>query len=528
MGKVYRSIEDVWTSPWAGLRSEDVGKPATDRVLRSTKLEDSIYADLRSGDSAMDTLEADAREKLRTFPALSRDMYQAFYSLMPRHNEEENLSGIARKFNARILDHVMSGEEYPTIKSICEGRELPAYEAASEYIGQTAEELDSLLKDFGGEKGALKTLEKLEKAQEAAEAELAGLLDRLRTSKERNETMEQATVQAANQAESKRRQVEAVSKMVDTSTAQGKDDISAILARSAKAAADKAEEVQSIIGAWSDDPGNMERSAVNTALLEHVRSNPILREISKYLGRFREIFAQGKKNGYAYGRGEMYSLELGGDISRALTSELAMLAAPETVPLFLRKYQRKQIKQYRRREPIYKGAGDIICCLDESDSTKGDAAAWGKAVALTLQEIAAESSRCFALIHFSGPGSCKADVFRPGEYSAEDKMAAAETFLGGGTDYETPLRSAVSLMENDGFENADIVFITDGYCELSESFAEELRRKQAERPFTVTGVLLDTDVGAGDFSLKPFCRTVYRTSEMFREDIVQKLVSART
>ena len=184
MGKVYRSIEDVWTSPWAGLRPEDVGKPATDRVLRSTKLEDSIYADLRSGDSAMDTLEADAQEKLSTFPALSRDVYQSFYSLMPRHNEKESLSGIARKFNARILDHVMSGEEYPTIKSICEGRELPAYEAASEFIGQTAEELDSLLKDFGGEKGALKTLEKLEKAQEAAEAELAGLLDRLRSSKE--------------------------------------------------------------------------------------------------------------------------------------------------------------------------------------------------------------------------------------------------------------------------------------------------------------------------------------------------------
>ena len=32
-----------------------------------------------------------------------------------------------------------------------------------------------------------------------------------------------------------------------------------------------------------------------------------------------------------------------------------MLAAPETLPLFLRKYQRRQIKQYLRREPIYKG-----------------------------------------------------------------------------------------------------------------------------------------------------------------------------
>lgn len=28
-----------------------------------------------------------------------------------------------------------------------------------------------------------------------------------------------------------------------------------------------------------------------------------------------------------------------------------MLATPETIPLFLRKYQQKRIEQYRRREP---------------------------------------------------------------------------------------------------------------------------------------------------------------------------------
>ena len=353
--------------------------------------------------------------------------------------------------------------------------------------------MDNLLRDFGGEKGALKTLEKLQNAEEAVATELAALLERLRSSSERNETLEQAAVSAANKAESKRQQVAAVSKLVDSSTAQNKEAITAILSRSAKAAADKAEQVQSILGAWSDEIGNMERTPANTALLEKVRSNPKLREIAKYLGKYREILAQAKKNGYAYGRGEKYSLELGNDITRALTSELAMLAAPETTPIFLRKYQRKQIKQYQRREPIYKGMGDIICCLDESGSTKGDAEAWGKAVALTLLDIAADSARKFALIHFSGPGCCKTDVFRPGQYTAEDKMVAAETFLDGGTDYETPLREALALMEDQGFENADIVFITDGYCELPDAFQNELVCEQIVFAFHITGILLDTD-----------------------------------
>ena len=131
MHKAYRSIQDVWASPWAKITPTDARQLKTDRVLRSTKLEDSIYADLRTADEAMDVLETEAKEKLSTFPALSQDVFQSFYSLLPKRNEEETLSCTAQKFNSKILDHVMNGEDYPTIKSICEGRELPAYEAAT-------------------------------------------------------------------------------------------------------------------------------------------------------------------------------------------------------------------------------------------------------------------------------------------------------------------------------------------------------------------------------------------------------------
>lgn len=83
-----------------------------------------------------------------------------------------------------------------------------------------------------------------------------------------------------------------------------------------------------MIAAWSDDPANLEKSAVNRKMLEHVRKSDVLRRVADYLGRFREIFAQGKRNGYAYGRGEKYSLELGRDLSRAISSELVMLGQP--------------------------------------------------------------------------------------------------------------------------------------------------------------------------------------------------------
>lgn len=526
MLKPYQTIEDVLASPWARQPQAERTK-RTDRVLRSTKLENNIYHDLRAEDTAMDEIERSAGEKLKSFPALSQDVFQSFYSLMPRHNDETVLSSAARKFNAPILEHITQSEEYPTLKEVCEGRELPAYEAALEFVSTVSDELAELMRQLGGKKDALNTLEKLEQAQEAAAQRLSELLEQLDGFGPDDPSLNRDVIKAANEAESKRRQAEAVAKLIDNSAMQGKAAVGDIVRHALSAASEKAEEVQSIIGAWSNEPGNLQRTPENKALLERVRASDILRDIAKYLGRFREIFAQGKRNGYTHGRGEKYSLELGSDLSRALTSELAMLAAPETLPLFLRKYQRRQIKQYRRREPIYKGAGDIICCLDESGSTAGECAAWGKAVALALLDIAESEGRKFALVHFSGPGRFQTDRFLSKQTTVEDKLRAAETFLDGGTDFCTPMNEVLRLMQEEGFDNADIVFITDGECALTQEYISELQEKQVERRFTITGILLDQESKGMDFSLKTFCQNIYRTSELTGEAIVRELMNGR-
>lgn len=528
MRKIFRTLSDVLQSPWAqcGPRESSIAS-TTDRVLHSTRLEDAIYDDLRQDDEALDRLETDASKKLRSFPALSRDVFQAFYALSPRRNDEAQLSVAARKFNSRILDHAMEQDDYATLKNICEGRELLSYEAASEFTARMAGELDSLLSEMGGEKGSLNTLEKLENSRDEAMRKLGELLEQHRRSAGPNPLLEQELLAAANMAQSKQQQVDAVSKLIDTSMARNGNAIESVINVAIQAATGKAQEAQAILGAWGDDPGNLRRTPVNQELLDRVRKNEKLLEISKYLGRFREMFAQARKNGYAYGRGETYSLELGNNLSRAITSELAMLAHPATIPLFLKKYQSKRIKQYRRREPVYKGSGDIICCLDESDSTEGDAAAWGKAVAMALLEIAESQGRKFALIHFSGPGSVQTDCFLPRSYTVEDKFRAAETFLGGGTDYETPLAEAVRLMEQEAFENADIVFITDGNCALSQDASEQLEEIQTARHFTVTGILLDANSSFSDFSLSTFCRKIYRTSQLSGNEIIHSIHSDR-
>lgn len=145
MLKPYRTVQDVLSSPWAQMQRVKRSPQQTDRVLRSTKLEDSIYRDLRMEDTGMDEIENSAGEKLHSFPALSRDIFQSFYSLMPRRNADDDLSVAARKINMPILEHITQSEDYPTLKAVCEGRELPAYEAAAEFTAQTSGELDNLL-----------------------------------------------------------------------------------------------------------------------------------------------------------------------------------------------------------------------------------------------------------------------------------------------------------------------------------------------------------------------------------------------
>ena len=238
MKKWYRTAEDVLRSPLASITSAK-HEPKSDRVFKSTRLEDQIYADLRAEDDTLTELEQISQQKLSSFPALSRDVFQSFYSLLPRRNDPNTLSVAAQKFHTKILEHVMQDEDYGTLKTICEGRELPAYEAATEFISRISSQLDDLLADIGGKENSLNTLQKLTDAQQQAEQELAELLQRMQATKEHNSTLEQEIIQTANRLESKTQQVEAVTKLIDTSSAQHKAEISAVIATATKAASER-------------------------------------------------------------------------------------------------------------------------------------------------------------------------------------------------------------------------------------------------------------------------------------------------
>ena len=115
MRAYFHSLADVLASPLAAAAKTARPSAGQHQVLRATRMEDMVYQDLRRDDAELDSLEASCQEKLSTFPALSRDIYQSFYSLNVRKNSEDTLSETAKRFNAPILEEMMRGDDYPEI-----------------------------------------------------------------------------------------------------------------------------------------------------------------------------------------------------------------------------------------------------------------------------------------------------------------------------------------------------------------------------------------------------------------------------
>ncbi len=481
------------------------------------RIEDLIYSDLREQVTiVIDEIESAGTEKLDTFPSLLQDVFQSFYSLSPQLNNSETLTITARQINAEIMNFIMSSDEYRAIKPLTEGRELPAYEAVHEFAKYMLDKLDNLLNTDSGSNAA-EVLDSLERQQEQ-------LLSKILAAIENGDlSAKDSVLNMVETLTGKQQQIERLSEIVSQNIRKNRDVIQSALS----SAAEKAQETSDIIKSWGNGDNSPQAIQQNAELLRRVQMSSKLCEIVKYLGRYLEVFDNARKSSFNYGRGDKYDTVYGNDFTRALSCEYASLALPETIPIFIKKVQQKKLKQYRKRERITKGYGDIVVCIDESGSMTGDTIAWAKAVALVLLKYTTLKKRSCAMIRFASRGSTATHIFKEAKYTADDVFAFAESFLNGGTDFETPLKSAVKLIESEEFQNADVVFITDGECGISDKFAESFRNKSVQLKFKVTGIVIDTDATDMSFSLEPFCEKVYRLSELTGDDIAADIIKRK-
>jgi len=482
-----------------------------DRVFKSARLEDEIYKDLSDGDAELETI---CENGPPTFRSLARDVFTGFYSLSPKFRADDEISAEAKRVNKPIIEKTTADDEFISLKSICEGRELPSYDASVEFSEKIKEKLPELMESLQDSK----VLDALEKQTEQLREKLLDLCTENETKPDKNR--EKKIVRIANRLYKKERQIGDLEGKSADALIKIAPKMNEAVKQAVKAAKEKAGETDDIIRAWGDEGGDPKSVKANEEMLNKIRRNPKLLEISRIMGRYIKMVADKRKNSFEYGLGQKYDVSLGNNINLCLSSELALLATPETQPLFIRKYQLKRLKQYRKRERKVKGQGDIIVCVDESASMS-ELILWAKALAFALLDIAAKGKRKFALIRFCE--RTETHLFLPGQFGQQDVITAIEGFMNGGTNFEKPLTEACGLISNNAFENADIIFITDGICCVSETFAEYFTAQKASG-FTVRGILLGEDAGG---SLEQFCDKVYRLGELGLDEIAERIVGEK-
>ena len=234
---------------------------------------------------------------------------------------------------------------------------------------------------------------------------------------------------------------------------------------------------------------------------ERILRSEKLRRLARLVGAMREVAFESRRRRAARSPQEMHAVALGAELSHLLPSELLGLrgagGSGRALRMdFLRRFAERRLLQYRLEAPSQRGP--MVVCLDGSGSMQGAKELWGKAVALTLMEIARrERRRCLALTFSAGAPLFEVELLASGAGGArarvrdEEVLRFAEHFPGGGTDFEPPLARALEAVTEGTCRRGDVVFITDGHARVSEALVERIDGLRKRHRFRIRAILVD-------------------------------------
>lgn len=293
--------------------------------------------------------------------------------------------------------------------------------------------------------------------------------------------------------------------------------------QAAKDAQAKVEEVSETIEAWGLDEGEFTRKPIPEALsiMERMRRTEAFRKFAALLGRVRQIAARKAKSKIA-GEGVRITVpETGRDIRRAVSAELVALTHPATRVQALTRWAHGELRLNGQQTKKRLGHGPVIVCEDSSGSMNGEKHRWAKAAVLSLALYAKLQKRSFGWIMFDY-GVRRHQTYPQGQMTAEQMLEIAEARSGGGTDFESPLRKALEMIREAGLKKADIAFITDGECAVSDAFRREFLAAKKALEINVIAILCDVG-SSSDSSLREFADRIETVSSFTADEAETKL-----
>jgi uncharacterized protein with von Willebrand factor type A (vWA) domain len=248
---------------------------------------------------------------------------------------------------------------------------------------------------------------------------------------------------------------------------------------------------------WGDTIGTGSRTPPGQKLElgRRLAGNEKLKKLARMVGRMKFQAQALRKKVFERSSEELLEVEQGDALHRLLPHELLSLHHPILRKDFYRRFLDQELIQYSLRGVEEKGKGPMIVCLDGSSSMSGDKEIWSKAVTLTLLEIARKQRRLFRSICFSSAETPLQvlDMNPRDRFEVETKtiMDLAEYFPGGGTDFQKPLDAALECLRQSRFKKGDIIFITDGECQVDPEWADQFREQKEKLGFSLFSILID-------------------------------------
>lgn len=249
-----------------------------------------------------------------------------------------------------------------------------------------------------------------------------------------------------------------------------------------------------------------------------VEKNDELKEILKLIGRIELEYGIKKQSISPMGRSEVHSITLSNDISRLLPTEAVKFHHPLLRKKLYADFTEGKLLTYNLRgknwtdgPPKKKEHGPVVALVDTSSSMHGTPEIVAKSVILALAKKMLKQERDVKVILFSGPKSTVEIELLSKKKMATEFLKFLQGSFGGGTDFNTALKSGLESLKQPAFKGADLLFITDGDSKISDiSAINAWKRVKEEQEARVFSLIIDSDTAGGLLPISDYTYFIQR------------------
>lgn len=247
------------------------------------------------------------------------------------------------------------------------------------------------------------------------------------------------------------------------------------------------------------------------AMAEELARNPAIRTLAEKMGRrYLAEEIKEKRRVPQADRSEVHGVYRSSDVMRLLPAELANLEDETLETLFYARLLENQLLSYELRGSGWseqeetarrnQKTGPVVACLDTSGSMDGIPMVKAKALLTAIANILQREQRALHVLLFGGQGEM-AEYALDHAAGLPGLLRFLQQGFHGGTDFQSPLQKTLDIIrEEQTYQKADILMISDGDCTLSDGFSQSFLQQKEKLNCRVYSVLCAGTRQAGHFS----------------------------